>query len=397
MDIVCYLPRFWDIYSHRPHLEGMSKFSKVICFQPPITFFSIILHPKRMLSLFRNRIISLNANLYLYQLISFVPYTLGFKCTLLRKLNYMIFKSQSKKVLKMLNFNNYCVYIFRPEQEFILDIFPNVIKCYEVHDEYSEHPGISENKMKRLEKWEKHLLKRVNIVFAFSENIYDKKKRINSNTHFIRNAIMFEDFSKVLKENIDIPNDLKRINPPIIGFAGRINELMDVELMNYLIDTYPEWSFVMLGEINAGKKFKRSIEFASLMNKQNLFFLGWKDYSVLPIYYKCFDVCIMPYLVNEYGNAINPQKTYQYSAVGKPVVSTNIRDVRPIGDIINIAKNKEEFGSLVENCLNDNDIIKVNESIQFAKENSVIVRAKEKLEIVEKYKYKIYDENFPLI
>ena len=156
-------------------------------------------------------------------------------------------------------------------------------------------------------------------------------------------------------------------------------------------------SFVMLGEINAGKKFKRSIEFASLMNKQNLFFLGWKDYSVLPIYYKCFDVCIMPYLVNEYGNAINPQKTYQYSAVGKPVVSTNIRDVRPIGDIINIAKNKEEFGSLVENCLNDNDIIKVNESIQFAKENSVIVRAKEKLEIVEKYKYKIYDENFPLI
>jgi len=286
--------------------------------------------------------------------------------------------------------------VFRPEQKFVLDMFPDKVKCYEVHDEYSLNPQLSKNSSQKLSVAENILLKKVDIVFAFSEDIYNNKKQINSNTHFIRNAIMFEDFSKVLEKNIDIPNDMKIINPPIIGFAGRINELMDIELMNYLIDTYPEWSFVMLGEINAGKKFKRSAEFTNLMNKQNLFFLGWKDYSILPIYYKFFDVCIMPYLVNEYGNAINPQKTYQFCAVGKPVVSTNIRDVRPIGDIINIAKNKEEFGNLIENCLNDNDVIKVTERIQFAKENSVIVRAKEKLEIVEKYKYKIYDGNFPL-
>ena len=93
----------------------------------------------------------------------------------------------------------------------------------------------------------------------------------------------------------------------------------------------------------------------------------------------------MPYLVNEYGNALSPQKQYQYSAVGKPVVSTDLRDIRPFSNIINIAKNKIDFGNLIENCLNDNDVVKVNKRIQFAKDNSVIVRAKEKLEIVEKY------------
>lgn len=327
----------------------------------------------------------MNSNLFLYQLLAFFPYAIGLRFTWVRRINQLAFKLQSDKVIKILGLNDYCIYLFRPEQEFILDLFPNKVKCYEVHDEYSLRPGRSKKSCRKLCESEKILLKKVNIVFAFSEYIYDKKKRINSNTHFIRNAIMFEDFSKTLKVNIDIPNDLIKINPPRIGFAGRINELMDIELMNYLIDTYPEWSFVMLGEINAGKKFKRTTEFTSLMNKQNLFFLGWKDYSILPIYYKYFDVCIMPYLVNEYGNAINPQKTYQYCAVGKPVVSTNIRDVIPFGDIINIAINKEEFGNLIENCINDNNVQKVKDRINFAKENSVINRAEQKLKIVENY------------
>jgi len=317
---------------------------------------------------------------------AFVPYALGFKYKSLRKLNQIAFKIQSANIIKKMSLINYCVYVFRPEQKFILDFFSNNVKCYEVIDEYSLHPRNSKKSCKKLAESEKILLKKVDIVFAFSENIYNNKKRINSNTHFIRNAIMFEDFSKALKENIDIPNDLIKINPPRIGFAGRINELMDLELMNYLIDTYPEWSFVMLGEINSGKKFKRSTEFTSLMNKQNLFFLGWKDYSVLPIYYKYFDVCIMPYHVNEYGNTINPQKTYQYSAVGKPIISTNIRDVIPFSNIINIARDKVVFGHLIENCLNDNDVIKVNERIKFAKDNSVISRAKDKLEIIENFK-----------
>jgi len=333
--------------------------------------------------------IRLNANLFLYQLIAFVPYALGLRYPLLRKINQIAFKLQTKISIKRLGLTEYCIYVFRPEQEFILDLFPNKIKCYEVHDEYSLYPNMPQKKSIRLDKSEKDLLNKIDIVFAFSESIYERKKQINSNTHFIRNAIKYEDFSKALEDNAVIPDDLRKIKPPRIGYAGRINERIDIELMNYLTCTFHDWSFIMLGEIDGKKKFTKSSDFIELMNKPNMHFLGWKDHSVLQYYYKYFDVCIIPWVVNEYGNALNPQKQYQYSAVGKPVVSTYIRDVRPFSNIINLARDKLDFGNLIENCLNDKDPIKIKERIRFAKENSVIVRAKEKLEIVENLKEKV--------
>ena len=75
-----------------------------------------------------------------------------------------------------------------------------------------------------------------------------------------------------------------------------------------------------------------------------LHWLGPKPYAELPGCLKGFDVCLIPFVVNELTRRLSPTKTPEYLAGGKPVVSTALPDVRDqYGDIISICDNAESF------------------------------------------------------
>jgi len=75
----------------------------------------------------------------------------------------------------------------------------------------------------------------------------------------------------------------------------------------------------------------------------NIKFLGKKDYQVLPYYMNTFDVCLIPFKVNELTNGVNPVKVYEYAASGKPVVSTYLPELEKYQDTIYLAKDYKEF------------------------------------------------------
>ena len=60
---------------------------------------------------------------------------------------------------------------------------------------------------------------------------------------------------------------------------------------------------------------------------RNIHWLGQQQYAELPAYVKGFDVCLMPFALNEATEYINPTKTLEYMAAGKPIVSTAVADV----------------------------------------------------------------------
>jgi UDP-galactopyranose mutase len=121
--------------------------------------------------------------------------------------------------------------------------------------------------------------------------------------------------------------DQESIPHPRIGFAGVIDERMDLELLREIAVMRPEWQFVMLGpvvKINPG----------ALPKSANIHWLGMKDYQDLPKYFAGWDAAIMPWAINESTRFISPTKTPEYLSAGLPVVSTAIRDVvRPYGDL----------------------------------------------------------------
>src|SRR5207248_7462826 len=83
---------------------------------------------------------------------------------------------------------------------------------------------------------------------------------------------------------------------------------------------------------------------AALPRHPRLHYLGQKSYGELPAYLKGFDVCLMPWALNEATRTISPTKTLEYMAGGKPIVSTAVRDVvRDHGDLVFVARDAREF------------------------------------------------------
>ena len=82
----------------------------------------------------------------------------------------------------------------------------------------------------------------------------------------------------------------------------------------------------------------------TLPNLPNLYWLGQRDYAELPALVKAFDVCLMPFALNEATQYINPTKTLEYMAAGKPIVSTAVPDVvRNFTPVVAVANSTEEF------------------------------------------------------
>jgi phosphatidyl-myo-inositol dimannoside synthase len=63
----------------------------------------------------------------------------------------------------------------------------------------------------------------------------------------------------------------------------------------------------------------------------NVIFSGTKPYRELPRYIACMDVCTIPLSPPQWGDIALPNKFFEYSACGKPIIMRPIPDVQRIG------------------------------------------------------------------
>ena len=94
------------------------------------------------------------------------------------------------------------------------------------------------------------------------------------------------------------------------------------------------------------------IDAADLPRRPNLHYLGQKPYRDLPAYVKGFDVCLMPFALNEATRFISPTKTLEYMAAHKPIVSTPVADVvGQYGNAVQIAGDVNTFSTAIDTAL----------------------------------------------
>ena len=107
--------------------------------------------------------------------------------------------------------------------------------------------------------------------------------------------------------------------------------------------------FVFIGPVT-------KIDRTKLPIKENIHYLGSKNYKQLPSYLSGWDVAILPFELNESTKYISPTKTPEYLAGGKPVISTSITDVvTPYGKqgLVHIADTAEQFVEAAEKIFNN--------------------------------------------
>src|SRR5690606_17197633 len=117
-----------------------------------------------------------------------------------------------------------------------------------------------------------------------------------------------------------------------------------------LADARPEWDFVMVGPVV-------KIPAESLPRRPNIRYLGQRTYEELPGLVAQWDVCLLPFALNEATRYISPTKTLEYMAAGKPIVSTPINDVvECFGSIVHVASTPAAFIRACEACLRESPL-----------------------------------------
>jgi glycosyltransferase involved in cell wall biosynthesis len=207
---------------------------------------------------------------------------------------------------------------------------------YDCMDELSLFRGAPSELIAR----ERKLLAVADVVFAGGPKIWKAKKQLNENCFAFGCGVDVSHFGQARDRHLSAPADTKELSRPLFGYFGVVDERLDYELLERLSDA-TSGSVVMIGP-------STKIDPASLPRRANLHWLGGRDYSDLPAYAKAFDVCLMPYAMNEATEFINPTKALEYMATGRPIVSTAVEDVvMQFSDVVSIAQSVGEF---VQEC-----------------------------------------------
>lgn len=240
------------------------------------------------------------------------------------------------------------------------------ILLYDYLDEI--HPAVSGLKPNDVLDRHTYLMKNSKAVLATAKKLFsDVKKLREDNVFLLPNAVDYEHFHKT-PDLKTIPKEIKSIKDsggPILGYFGALAKWFDYELIKKIAQNQPEWNIVLIGW-----DYDDSLKQSGIKEFKNIHYLGIKEYSVLPNYAIWFDVCLLPFLLNDITHSTSPIKLFEYMALGKPIVSTPIKEVSNYKSPL-IAKSTNEFIEKIKQSLelkNDSNYIELID--KEAKENT---------------------------
>jgi UDP-galactopyranose mutase len=237
------------------------------------------------------------------------------------------------------------VWMYTPMALPLLQRIDASVVVYDCMDELSAFLNAPAQLVQR----EDELLKAADLVFTGGPSLYRAKQARHTNVHCFASSVEQEHFARALDPQSDHPEqrDLPR---PRLGFFGVIDERFDPVSISLLADAHPDWHIVLVGPIV-------KIDPASLPQRSNIHYMGQRAYAELPAFVAGWDVCLLPFAINEATRYISPTKVLEYMAAEKPIVSSPVVDVvQPYGHIVHIGRHSQAFVTACEHALHESSI-----------------------------------------
>lgn len=258
---------------------------------------------------------------------------------------------------------------------------------YEYIDEISPIlSGTKEIPVNIKEKYEYMLKDKENVyVVTTADKLTEdiKQNRGNENLVFACNGVDYEHYQNIDKE-YEFDLTFKKIleeKKPIIGYYGAFASWFNYDMIKELAVKRPQYNIVLIGI-----KYDDSLEKSKIEELSNIHFLGPKDYKILKNYAYKFDVCTVPFIINDITKATSPLKIFEYMALEKPIVTSAIDECKKYTSIF-IANDNKEFIEQIDKTI---DLKRENNRVYFdtlkkeALENTWANKVKQILDLLKK-------------
>lgn len=204
----------------------------------------------------------------------------------------------------------------------------------------------------------KHNLSNSNKITTVSPSLVEKLSQLGFRSELITNGVDTEIFKP-----LDGTTARKELGIDtgdfVIGFSGSIERWYALDEMiralPALIDYQPKTRLLIVG----GSLFTEyQQELVALVHDLNLsdhvIFTGTKPYSELPKYISCMDACTIPLSPPQWGNIALPNKFFEYSACGKPIVMRPMPDVEKTkSPNLFVYKDQDEYIASIKQLMED--------------------------------------------
>ncbi|MEE0946068.1 MAG: glycosyltransferase [Acutalibacteraceae bacterium] len=252
------------------------------------------------------------------------------------------------------NIKNYLSNGFKFIYEYIDDISP-------------ELAGTKEIPQNIIDKYE-YVMSDKNVFVVVTADMLKNdviSKRGTENCVVSSNGVDYSFFQNI-EDDFEFEDDFKEIlnkNKPIVCYYGALAKWFDYELIKKIAATN-EFSVVLFGI-----KYDESFD-EHLHNEENIYFMGPRDYKILKYYANKCDVLCIPFLINDITRATSPVKVFEYMALHKPIVTTDMNECRKYESILIgydhddfieklrkavLLKNNSDYITLLDNDARNND------------------------------------------
>nr|MBX2880107.1 glycosyltransferase [Granulosicoccus sp.] len=185
----------------------------------------------------------------------------------------------------------------------------------------------------RLERNYADTLSVSDLVFANCQPLADAFQKYAPPIHVVPNgAERFVDMPER-----EVPEVLADLPGPIIGYVGNLRDRIDWMLLNEVVQSWPEASFVFAGPASDTPNAQQLAEYP------NVHMVGVVPYDEVLSYLRAFDVGMVPHIRNRLTERMNPLKIYNYFAAGLPIVSSDVNNIEDLGNYLEVVNSSSEF------------------------------------------------------
>lgn len=207
-------------------------------------------------------------------------------------------------------------------------------------------------------------------VVSTSEYLTDEKRKFNPGAYTVKNGVDFELFSKNARTGI-------AEGPVKIGYIGSMDFRFDIDMVETAVNALRDYEFHFIGLIR-NKVIRYRLE-----QYPNVRFSDPVPPGEVPQLLSSFSAGIIPYLQNDINKNIYPLKINEYLACGVPVIMSRFALLPEFDAITSIVSDPSEFTLQIRKQVEEDNLTKIRQRIEFASGNSWDRKASEFSDILE--------------